>query len=270
MPLQQQPLSFNLPTTDAAAAAAFELVSHVSGCVNIYDNQRAPSTSSKRQRLGTLTGSNTPDVRKSLPSAGCSPPTSNVVAVHRQRCAADDLTKPATATDNQDAQGGRKRSAAALWHDDDDHKYARHYSESLDSQRSMGSFTGASTPSSPSLPYRRPNNKNQPRNTRSIRQRTIFYKWIIDHIDRPFPTDQERSALCIESMCKRDFNYWFSNLRHRSLECFVDEHGQKCYRPRPTFYKTCLRLGLSIPWAIPESIQCQLTNVSPRTKLARM
>ncbi|KAJ2733426.1 hypothetical protein IW152_003063 [Coemansia sp. BCRC 34962] len=105
--------------------------------------------------------------------------------------------------------------------------------------------------------------KNRPRNTRSIAQKTKFYKWIIDHIDHPFPTDKDRQHLCIDAFDKKDFYWWFSNHRHRNLICTVDDQGKKQYRPKLTFYKTCQRLGLDIPWAIPEEIKRHLkrTNV---------
>ncbi|KAJ2641741.1 hypothetical protein GGF44_001982 [Coemansia sp. RSA 1694] len=262
--LQQQTLALNLPTMDAAASA---FMPHVSGSVGAFESQQTPSTSSKRRRVEGLAGSNISDVRNSLtasPSsaAGYALPASNAASVHRQQYTADDLRKTTTAAAGHQDTQRHKRPAVALWHGSDDHGYVRHGSESSDSQPSAGS------PAAALYSCRRLNNKNQPRNTRSIRQRSIFYKWIIDHIDRPFPTDKERESLCVESMCKRDFNYWFSNLRHRSLECFVNEHGHKSYRPRLTFYRTSLRLGLSIPWEIPETIQCQLKHASPRAKPA--
>ncbi|KAJ2880870.1 hypothetical protein H4R27_004455 [Coemansia aciculifera] len=100
--------------------------------------------------------------------------------------------------------------------------------------------------------------KNQQRNTRSIPQKTIFYKWIIDHIDHPFPTDKDRETLCVDVFDKKDFYWWFSNHRHRNLECSVDERGKKIYTPKLTFYKTCQRLGLDMPWPVPEDIKRQL------------
>ncbi|KAJ2031801.1 hypothetical protein GGI08_009343 [Coemansia sp. S2] len=100
--------------------------------------------------------------------------------------------------------------------------------------------------------------KNRHRNTRSIPQKTKFYKWIIDHIDHPFPTDKDRESLCVDVFDKKDFYWWFSNHRHRNLKCTTDERGKKVYTPKLTFYKTCQRLGLEMPWPVPEDIKCQL------------
>ncbi|KAJ2825392.1 hypothetical protein FBU31_003728 [Coemansia sp. 'formosensis'] len=108
----------------------------------------------------------------------------------------------------------------------------------------------------------RQSSKNRPRNTRSVSQKTIFYKWIIDHIDHPFPTDKDREELSVDHFDKKDFYWWFSNHRHRNLECSVDARGKKIYAPKLTFYKTCQRLGLDMPWPIPDHIRCQLKRPS--------
>ncbi|KAJ2740317.1 hypothetical protein GGI20_005874 [Coemansia sp. BCRC 34301] len=263
---QHQPLAFRLPTLDAAACA---FVPYVSSPVCASDGQQTPSTSSKRRRLEGLAGSNASDVRTLLPepsqlSAGYALSASSAADMHVQQYRADDLRKTTVSAGHRGMQR-RKLAATALWHDNSSYGYARHSSESSDSHSSTGSPAPALSP----LP-RRPNNKNQPRNTNSNKQKAIFYQWLIDHIDRPFPTDKERESLCIEGMNKRDFNYWFSNTRHRNLECVPNESGHKSYQPRLGFYKNCARLGLYIPWGIPESIKRQLKHASPRTKLAPM
>ncbi|KAJ2699140.1 hypothetical protein H4218_002846 [Coemansia sp. IMI 209128] len=119
-----------------------------------------------------------------------------------------------------------------------------------------------------SAAVRRPNaqsdkhgSKNRPRNTRSLAQKTRFYQWIITNIDHPFPTDRDRQALCIDAFDKKDFYWWFSNHRHRNLTCTVDDEGKKHYRPKLTFYRTCQRLGLDIPWAIPDEIKRHLKRI---------
>ncbi|KAJ2009759.1 hypothetical protein GGI04_000171 [Coemansia thaxteri] len=119
-----------------------------------------------------------------------------------------------------------------------------------------GRGSAAYTPKVQSLAGR--GKKNLPRKTQSREQKTILYKWIIDHIDHPFPNDDERKDLTDDGFAKSKFRWWFSNHRHRNLECVEDGNGQRSYRPKLTFYKACQRLGVAIPWEIPEDMRRQL------------
>ncbi|KAJ1730874.1 hypothetical protein LPJ61_002802 [Coemansia biformis] len=89
------------------------------------------------------------------------------------------------------------------------------------------------------------------RDTLSPETKTAFYQWMVDHMDDPYPKECDRVALTNGTMSKQAFKWWFSNHRHRSLEQYDDDKGNRCFRPAAPFVKACRRLGISIPWDIP-------------------
>ncbi|KAJ2134314.1 hypothetical protein GGH17_002863 [Coemansia sp. RSA 788] len=97
------------------------------------------------------------------------------------------------------------------------------------------------------------------RKTLSDAQKRRFYTWLINNIDNPYPNDDERiNELCGDGISKTNFKWWFSNHRHRSLEHCVGEDGRRKFKAKLPFYKACIRLGIDIPWGIPEDIQALL------------
>ncbi|KAJ2655537.1 DNA binding [Coemansia sp. RSA 1199] len=97
------------------------------------------------------------------------------------------------------------------------------------------------------------------RKTLSDTQKRRFYTWLINNIDNPYPNDDERmNELCGDGISKTNFKWWFSNHRHRSLQHCVGEDGRRTFKAKLPFYKACIRLGIDIPWEIPEDIQALL------------
>ncbi|KAJ2498213.1 hypothetical protein GGH96_004524 [Coemansia sp. RSA 1972] len=97
------------------------------------------------------------------------------------------------------------------------------------------------------------------RKTLSDDQKRRYYTWLINNIDNPYPNDDERTKeLCGDDISKTNFKWWFSNHRHRSLEHCVGEDGRRTFKAKLPFYKACIRLGIDIPWEIPEDIQALL------------
>ncbi|KAJ2847095.1 hypothetical protein IWW36_004026 [Coemansia brasiliensis] len=98
------------------------------------------------------------------------------------------------------------------------------------------------------------------RQTLSVPQKRVLYTYMVAHMDSPYPNDDERlNELNIDGLSKQRFKWWFSNHRHRSLELCVDNNGNKFFKPKLPFYKACRRLGVHIPWEIPQDIQAKLT-----------
>ncbi|KAJ2830088.1 hypothetical protein IWW50_000494 [Coemansia erecta] len=102
---------------------------------------------------------------------------------------------------------------------------------------------------------------NAPRKRKTLTddEKRRLYTWLVKNIDHPYPSDEARmNELCIKTVEKQAFKWWFSNHRHRSLEQFTDEDGNKRFKAKLPFYKACFRLNIEIPWDIPQDIQVML------------
>ncbi|KAJ2696316.1 hypothetical protein H4R19_005755, partial [Coemansia spiralis] len=92
--------------------------------------------------------------------------------------------------------------------------------------------------------------------------KATLHQWVVNHMDNPYPKESDRIELTAGQVSKQNFKWWFSNHRSRSLNKYIDAEGSRRFTPKPSFVKTCLRHGISIPpsWAL---------LVRPRTRASR-
>lgn len=99
----------------------------------------------------------------------------------------------------------------------------------------------------------------KPRNTLNQTQQRILYKWVVEHIDHPYPSEKDKAMLSKQgNMATTGFKWWFSNHRHRNMTQVKDKNGNVTYKPNLLFHKKCMKLGVKIPWEIPEDIKANL------------
>jgi len=93
-----------------------------------------------------------------------------------------------------------------------------------------------------SMDKKRPSKKRSlspsvsPSKNRGARRRSHFLKattdrlkqWLLDHIDHPYPSEEEKISLSSETgLTIKQINYWFTNSRRRFLKKWREEHQLK-------------------------------------------